>query len=285
MKNWIFFPWIFFPFNLFFIFLYRYRINLIYNNQHYSIEYYILNSNRKTHNYIQIATLSERLTEILELSSAAIDVRHLSVHVPPTPKTYLPPTNHLSFFLIPKIPFEWTAFNDSTIHRTTFYKPSNSPFVFDPFVNIITLSVNKRYHRIQYAFFNRSSSMEKPKTSELDAPLHTIGFEFVDLTPQKVSGTLHLTQKCCQVTHQFLIFILPFITIISLSLWFLNVFIKKFQAFLFLRKKLLIMNDLILDVAAIWGASWRCISNDSRISCKYWSTYCFWVYKSCRNST
>ncbi|WJX24603.1 hypothetical protein P8452_13690 [Trifolium repens] len=42
------------------------------------------------------------------------------------------------------------------------------------------------------------SSSAKPKTAELDAPLHTIGFEFEDISAHKVSGNLHLTQKCCQ---------------------------------------------------------------------------------------
>jgi hypothetical protein len=43
------------------------------------------------------------------------------------------------------------------------------------------------------------SSSAKPKTAELDAPLDTIGFEFEDISAHKVSGNLHLTQKCCQV--------------------------------------------------------------------------------------
>ncbi|KMS98620.1 hypothetical protein BVRB_3g070180 [Beta vulgaris subsp. vulgaris] len=36
------------------------------------------------------------------------------------------------------------------------------------------------------------------KTAELDAPLHTIGFEFDDLSPSSVSGHLFVTPKCCQ---------------------------------------------------------------------------------------
>lgn len=38
------------------------------------------------------------------------------------------------------------------------------------------------------------------KTFEVDVPLHSIGFEIQDLTPQKVSGHLNVTQKCCQVS-------------------------------------------------------------------------------------
>ena len=42
--------------------------------------------------------------------------------------------------------------------------------------------------------------MDKSKlnTAELDVPLHTIGFEFQDITSNKVSGNLRLTEKCCQ---------------------------------------------------------------------------------------
>lgn len=36
------------------------------------------------------------------------------------------------------------------------------------------------------------------KTAVLDAPLHTIGFEIGDLTPEKVTGRLVVTEKCCQ---------------------------------------------------------------------------------------
>lgn len=36
------------------------------------------------------------------------------------------------------------------------------------------------------------------KTFEVDVPLHSIGFEIQDLSPQKVSGHLNVTQKCCQ---------------------------------------------------------------------------------------
>ncbi|KAL4643698.1 hypothetical protein ACB092_02G110700 [Castanea dentata] len=35
-------------------------------------------------------------------------------------------------------------------------------------------------------------------TADLDAPLHVLGFQFEDFSPQKVSGHLHLTKICCQ---------------------------------------------------------------------------------------
>ncbi|KAL1807501.1 hypothetical protein ACET3Z_024491 [Daucus carota] len=36
------------------------------------------------------------------------------------------------------------------------------------------------------------------KTQELDAPLNTIGFEIGELSPEKVTGQLPVTPKCCQ---------------------------------------------------------------------------------------
>ncbi|KAF3972266.1 hypothetical protein CMV_004204 [Castanea mollissima] len=36
------------------------------------------------------------------------------------------------------------------------------------------------------------------KTAVLDAPLHAIGFEIEDLSPQRVTGRLPITNKCCQ---------------------------------------------------------------------------------------
>ncbi|KAJ7980486.1 1,4-dihydroxy-2-naphthoyl-CoA thioesterase 1 [Quillaja saponaria] len=36
------------------------------------------------------------------------------------------------------------------------------------------------------------------KTTELDAPLGSIGFEIDELSPRKVTGHLRITQKCCQ---------------------------------------------------------------------------------------
>ncbi|KAG4957055.1 hypothetical protein AAZX31_15G175700 [Glycine max] len=38
----------------------------------------------------------------------------------------------------------------------------------------------------------------KSKTAALDQTLHSIGFEIEDLSPQKISGRLPVTQKCCQ---------------------------------------------------------------------------------------
>ncbi|CAJ1830201.1 unnamed protein product [Sphenostylis stenocarpa] len=39
---------------------------------------------------------------------------------------------------------------------------------------------------------------QSSNASEVDVPLHSIGFEIQDLSPQRVSGHLHVTQKCCQ---------------------------------------------------------------------------------------
>ncbi|XP_047332543.1 1,4-dihydroxy-2-naphthoyl-CoA thioesterase 1-like [Impatiens glandulifera] len=36
------------------------------------------------------------------------------------------------------------------------------------------------------------------KTALLDAPLHTIGFEIEELSPEKVTGRVLITEKCCQ---------------------------------------------------------------------------------------
>ncbi|GER25879.1 thioesterase family protein [Striga asiatica] len=35
-------------------------------------------------------------------------------------------------------------------------------------------------------------------TKDLDIPLHTIGFELDCLSPEKVSGHVMITEKCCQ---------------------------------------------------------------------------------------
>ncbi|CAJ1975691.1 unnamed protein product [Sphenostylis stenocarpa] len=42
------------------------------------------------------------------------------------------------------------------------------------------------------------SSSSKSKTAVLDSPLHLMGFEIEELSPQKLSGRLLVTQKCCQ---------------------------------------------------------------------------------------
>ncbi|KAG2726648.1 hypothetical protein I3843_01G119700 [Carya illinoinensis] len=44
----------------------------------------------------------------------------------------------------------------------------------------------------------KQSPAGSPKTGFLDAPLHAIGFEIGDLTPQKVTGRLQVTKTCCQ---------------------------------------------------------------------------------------
>ncbi|KAL1364042.1 hypothetical protein HN51_012202 [Arachis hypogaea] len=43
-----------------------------------------------------------------------------------------------------------------------------------------------------------SSSSAKSKTAVLDVPLHLFGFEFEDITPQRISGRFIVTEKCCQ---------------------------------------------------------------------------------------
>ncbi|MED6144914.1 1,4-dihydroxy-2-naphthoyl-CoA thioesterase 1 [Stylosanthes scabra] len=43
-----------------------------------------------------------------------------------------------------------------------------------------------------------SSSSEKSTTVALDVPVHLFGFEFEDITPQRVSGRFIVTEKCCQ---------------------------------------------------------------------------------------
>ncbi|KAI4335116.1 hypothetical protein L6164_013794 [Bauhinia variegata] len=45
---------------------------------------------------------------------------------------------------------------------------------------------------------DQASSSASSKTAALDAPLHSIGFEIEDLSPQKVTGRLRITEKCCQ---------------------------------------------------------------------------------------
>ncbi|KAL3000512.1 hypothetical protein AAZX31_09G216200 [Glycine max] len=50
---------------------------------------------------------------------------------------------------------------------------------------------------------NVGRSIQSPslKTAEVDVPLHLIGFEIQDLSPQRVSGHLSVTQKCCSHTR------------------------------------------------------------------------------------
>ncbi|XP_015063910.1 1,4-dihydroxy-2-naphthoyl-CoA thioesterase 1 [Solanum pennellii] len=42
------------------------------------------------------------------------------------------------------------------------------------------------------------SSSSGVKAKVLDIPLHGIGFEFVEITPHKITGRLPVTDKCCQ---------------------------------------------------------------------------------------
>jgi len=46
---------------------------------------------------------------------------------------------------------------------------------------------------------DQPSSSSKSKTAVLDQPLHLMGFELEELSPQKITGRLLVTQKCCQV--------------------------------------------------------------------------------------
>lgn len=43
-----------------------------------------------------------------------------------------------------------------------------------------------------------STDSTSTKTAELDGPLHAIGFEIEHLSPERVTGRLTITQKCCQ---------------------------------------------------------------------------------------
>ncbi|GMH28626.1 hypothetical protein Nepgr_030469 [Nepenthes gracilis] len=43
-----------------------------------------------------------------------------------------------------------------------------------------------------------SQSLAPPQAESVDIPLHTIGFVFEVFSPQKVSGRLLVTEKCCQ---------------------------------------------------------------------------------------
>ncbi|KAH7526820.1 hypothetical protein ACOSP7_007845 [Xanthoceras sorbifolium] len=45
---------------------------------------------------------------------------------------------------------------------------------------------------------DQQSSSSSNKTEQLDAPLHAIGFEIDELSPERVTGRLHVTEKCCQ---------------------------------------------------------------------------------------
>jgi len=47
------------------------------------------------------------------------------------------------------------------------------------------------------------NQQQSSKTFEVDVPLHSIGFEIQDLSPQRVSGHLTVTEKCCQVSLSF----------------------------------------------------------------------------------
>lgn len=75
----------------------------------------------------------------------------------------------------------------------------------------------------------RHSPAGSSKTGFLDAPLNAIGFEIGDLTPQKVTGRLQVTQTCCQVKppHCSPIPLNLFISSFFLSILILHVCLKK----------------------------------------------------------
>lgn len=56
-------------------------------------------------------------------------------------------------------------------------------------------------------------SSSNDKTLAVDAPLHAVGFEIGELSPSKVTGSLRVTEKCCQVPILFFYFrILKFLS-------------------------------------------------------------------------
>ena len=57
------------------------------------------------------------------------------------------------------------------------------------------------------------------KTQELDAPLYTIGFEIDELSPEKVTGRLPVTPKCCQVLRISLLLIFFFLWFSSFNIF------------------------------------------------------------------
>lgn len=104
------------------------------------------------------------------------------------------------------------------------------------------------------------------KTAEVDVPLHSIGFEIEELSPQRVSGHLPVTQKCCQVKppllYIYIYFLLQIISISSLF-WFVRACIYD-----------------MMDGAGIQGVKWRGIGIDSRDFGKHRSTHSLWLSKS-----
>ena len=63
--------------------------------------------------------------------------------------------------------------------------------------------LNERDNNYQYRHGGKENSSNKSSSSltvAIDAPLHAMGFHFEHVSPQKVTGRLHLTQICWQVT-------------------------------------------------------------------------------------
>lgn len=75
------------------------------------------------------------------------------------------------------------------------------------------------------------------KTESVDAPLHAIGFELEDLSPEKVTGRLQVTLKCCQVLFFYPSFLISNLFFKSppsvVRYFFLSFLISKFFFFFF----------------------------------------------------
>ncbi|XP_015900073.1 1,4-dihydroxy-2-naphthoyl-CoA thioesterase 1 [Ziziphus jujuba] len=53
-------------------------------------------------------------------------------------------------------------------------------------------------HNQQSSFSSSSSSPTSSKTEALDTPLQITGFQIEELSAHRISGRLHVTEKCCQ---------------------------------------------------------------------------------------
>jgi hypothetical protein len=102
-----------------------------------------------------------------------------------------------------------------------------------------------------------AASSTKSRTGELNLPLHVIGFEVEELSPQKVTGRLRVTQNCCQVESQPSQSSSP---ACPLFISFLSLFLKK-------RFHRCTYNIDLWEIpilkTAIQGAAWRGIGSDS----------------------
>jgi hypothetical protein len=114
----------------------------------------------------------------------------------------------------------------------------------------------------------------KSKTEVVNPPLHAFGFEIEESSPQKVTGRLHVTHNCCQVS-------------LTLSLFFpclcvsgsacpvppLHLLVSLFE------------DAFLLKKTAIQGAAWRGIGSDSWGAGKHGSPHGFGFPGSGWNST